>query len=259
MAPSRRFKVFEVAARPPVKATVPFAHGLPTLLRAWVGDDEVELSKRTLFYPANPIRQFSRYTEAVIERNDLGERYDVARSNLLMVGLKGSGKTTYLAALWHYLESAEVGDRLVVPQLQPDRDYLNAIRNSWLALRPLERTSMRTKATASLRLQDAKSGAEIEITLPDLSGESISVAVVHAEGAGFLRRFCEEMYRRFPLYSPSRFSAHTRDQGRVAGRGWHGDKSPRDCNSRFGKLDTSAVLDPGAARRCLAIAAWLAR
>jgi len=93
-------------------------------------------------------------------------------SNFLMVGLKGSGKTTYLAALWHYLESAEVGDRLMIPQLQPDRDYLNAIRNSWLALRPLERTSMRTKATASLRLHDTKLDADIVMTVPDLSGES---------------------------------------------------------------------------------------
>ena len=93
-------------------------------------------------------------------------------SNLLMVGLKGSGKTTYLAALWHYLESAEIGDRLAILELQPDRDYLNAIRNSWLALRPLERTSMRTRATASLRLRDTKLDTDIVMTVPDLSGET---------------------------------------------------------------------------------------
>jgi hypothetical protein len=95
-----------------------------------------------------------------------------SNSNLLMVGLKGSGKTSYLAALWHYLESAEIQDQISVPQLQPDRDYLNSIRNSWLSLKPLERTSLRTRSNASLRLQDKKSGAQIDLTIPDLSGES---------------------------------------------------------------------------------------
>ena len=89
-----------------------------------------------------------------------------------MLGLRGSGKTTYLAALWHYLESGEIKDRLVVPQLQPDRNYLNGIRNSWLALKPLGRTSLRTRATVSMQLKDRVVGTEISITLPDLSGET---------------------------------------------------------------------------------------
>ena len=65
---------------------------------------------------------------------------------LLMIGLRGSGKTTYLAALWHYLEFAEVEDQLKLPQLQSDRDYLNSIRNNWLALKPVGRTSLRIEA-----------------------------------------------------------------------------------------------------------------
>jgi hypothetical protein len=93
-------------------------------------------------------------------------------SNLLMIGLRGSGKTTYLAALWHYLESAEIGDRLSVPILQPDRDYLNAVRNNWLALKPVGRTSLRTRVTVSLMLEDNVTARRIEVTVPDLSGES---------------------------------------------------------------------------------------
>lgn len=93
-------------------------------------------------------------------------------SSLLVMGLKGSGKTTYLAALWHYLEASEIKGRLSLPQLQPDRDYLNRIRTSWLAVKPVGRTSMRTKATVEMTVRDSVTAEDIKITLPDLSGET---------------------------------------------------------------------------------------
>ena len=92
-------------------------------------------------------------------------------SRLLMLGLRGSGKTTYLAALWHYLESAERSDRLEIPHLQPDRDYLNAIRDSWLSLNRVARTTLRAGATVTMELRDKISDTSIELSIPDLSGE----------------------------------------------------------------------------------------
>lgn len=91
---------------------------------------------------------------------------------LLMLGLRGSGKTTFLAALWHFIESGEIDDRLGVPVLQPDRDYLNAARNSWLAVKPVGRTSMRSTNNVSLKLLDKRLNVTIDMSLPDLSGES---------------------------------------------------------------------------------------
>ena len=93
-------------------------------------------------------------------------------SKLLMLGLRGSGKTTFLAALWHHVEADELGGRLMLPQLQPDRDYLNAVRNNWLSLKPVERTSMRSNNEVSLDLLDRKTNAHVSMTLPDLSGET---------------------------------------------------------------------------------------
>lgn len=90
---------------------------------------------------------------------------------VLMLGLKGSGKTTFLAALWHHLESAENPGRLQLEQLQPDRIYLNGIRNAWLALNPVPRTSSRTNVTVSIPLRDNLSGLSVELSVPDLSGE----------------------------------------------------------------------------------------
>ncbi len=124
-------------------------------------------------------------------------------SNLLMVGLKASGKTTYLAALWHYLESAEAEDRLTIPQLQPDRDYLNTIRNSWLALRPVERTSLRTRRTASLHLHDTKLNTDIVMTMPDLSGESFRLQWSTRKAPKFYVEFAKACTGAFLFIHPS--------------------------------------------------------
>ncbi len=92
-------------------------------------------------------------------------------SRLLLIGLRGSGKTSYLAALWHLVEAGELPTALVTSQLQPDRQYLNGIRDNWLKFREVERTSLRSQEMLSLLLRDAKTGATIDIILPDLSGE----------------------------------------------------------------------------------------
>jgi len=90
---------------------------------------------------------------------------------LLLIGLKGSGKTSYLAALWHSVESGEVETSLRVANLQPDREYLNRVRDLWLRLQEMGRTSSRSPQEVSLHLNDAMSGEAIDLTLPDLSGE----------------------------------------------------------------------------------------
>ena len=93
----------------------------------------------------------------------------------LMIGLKGSGKTTFLAALWHLLESDESATLLRARHLIDDREYLNRIRDSWLSLRDVGRTSMRAEQELTLPLQDSRNNATFDVTLPDLSGESYRV------------------------------------------------------------------------------------
>ena len=47
-----------------------------------------------------------------------------ADSKVLLVGLSGSGKTTYLAALWHLLEAGECSASFQIGMLQPNRTCL---------------------------------------------------------------------------------------------------------------------------------------
>ena len=69
-------RVHEVAARPPVVARVPFAHGLPTLLRSWMGHESMHSFKLGLSSIAKPSREIDRYTRAVIARKELTSDYD---------------------------------------------------------------------------------------------------------------------------------------------------------------------------------------
>lgn len=120
-----------------------------------------------------------------------------------MLGLRGSGKTTFLAALWHYLESAELKDELELPQLQPDRDYLNSIRNNWLALKPVGRTSLRTRTTVSMSLQDKRTSAGIKISIPDLSGESFRLQWSTRKAPATYLSFARESTGAFLFIHPS--------------------------------------------------------
>jgi hypothetical protein len=92
-------------------------------------------------------------------------------SRLLLIGLRGSGKTSYLAALWHLIEAGELPTGLTTSQLQPNREYLNRIRDNWLRFQEVGRTSLRSQEMVSLLLRDARTDATIDITLPDVSGE----------------------------------------------------------------------------------------
>src|SRR4051812_40467330 len=93
-------------------------------------------------------------------------------SNLLVIGLPGTGKTTFLAALWHVAESEEIPDSLRLLRISDDARHLNSIKNDWQLFRPVGRSIVAPAQHASLLVRDPVQGAEGEIVFPDLSGES---------------------------------------------------------------------------------------
>ena len=92
----------------------------------------------------------------------------------LMVGLPGTGKTTFLAALWHIVESGEIPGALRLERLHGNLQYLNEIRNSWLGCRPLARTVPGAERVVSMRLYEPQGRDITEVVIPDLSGESFN-------------------------------------------------------------------------------------
>jgi hypothetical protein len=93
----------------------------------------------------------------------------------LMLGLPGTGKTTFLAALWHAVEAGDVPNAIKVSKLEGDRTYLNSIRDKWLKCEILERTPMGSSEFISMSLVDDLNVPIGEFQVPDLSGELFNV------------------------------------------------------------------------------------
>lgn len=97
----------------------------------------------------------------------------------VLIGLPETGKTTYLAALWHVLCSQEVAGSLVNVRLQGDQGYLNSIRERWSKVETLDRTTPGSEPHVSMILADENGKNEFEVCIPDLSGESFESDVIY--------------------------------------------------------------------------------
>jgi adenylate kinase family enzyme len=89
-----------------------------------------------------------------------------------IIGLPGSGKTTFLAALWHLLDAGEVSSKFVLDKLVGDHTHLNMIVDAWRRCEEVPRTSMAAEAKVSIHVREAATGRTAVLNFPDLSGES---------------------------------------------------------------------------------------
>lgn len=91
--------------------------------------------------------------------------------SIVICGLPDSGKTTFLAALWHLVTARDVATKLAFDSLRDgDQTYLNTIVRQWRDARVQARTSGQP-TLVSMNLRDAN-GTRLRVTFPDLSGES---------------------------------------------------------------------------------------
>ncbi len=89
----------------------------------------------------------------------------------LVLGLPGTGKTTFLAALWYLVVWGEVNTALRLDRLHGNREHLNRISNEWLSCRPVERTPIGSETIVSMKLVATDSGERTDVFFPDMSGE----------------------------------------------------------------------------------------
>jgi hypothetical protein len=91
--------------------------------------------------------------------------------SIVVCGLPESGKTTFLAALWHLVTAGDVSTQLVFDSLRDgDQTYLNKIVHQWRDAKVQARTSGQP-TLVSMNLRD-QAGTRLRLTFPDLSGES---------------------------------------------------------------------------------------
>lgn len=108
-------------------------------------------------------------------------------TNLHFMGLTSSGKTTFLAALWHVLNEHSSEIHLKLKGLSVDRTYLNQITADWQACSQVQRTKLEHEQLIVLNLESAKN-TTFDLSVPDLSGEGFEqqlvdrkIAVAHYE------------------------------------------------------------------------------
>jgi GTPase SAR1 family protein len=93
----------------------------------------------------------------------------VAQCKQFLVGLPASGKTTYLAALWHVARSDDVEGAMRLVRMHGEQGYLNKITNLWADAKQLPRTQVGSEQYVSMILGDPKGDSETELVFPDLS------------------------------------------------------------------------------------------
>lgn len=94
---------------------------------------------------------------------------------VLLVGLPSAGKSSYIAALYHIVEQGLVSESLQLKSMfGQNSQYLHDLGKSWLSGIKLGRTQIPDERVATLSLVDPSSGQEIELHIPDMSGETFA-------------------------------------------------------------------------------------
>jgi hypothetical protein len=98
-------------------------------------------------------------------------------ANFVIMGLPASGKTTFLAALWHLVESDETDCRLRLDRYEGDLVYLNQIAEAWRTFQKVPRTSQVGNVDITIHLVDRETKVKAAAFFPDLAGETFDAQV----------------------------------------------------------------------------------
>ena len=96
----------------------------------------------------------------------------MAERSIVIIGLPESGKTTFLAALWHLITERDVDTVLRFHKLSlGEVAHLNEIAARWRDAKVQDRTAVAGSRLVSLNLLD-DAGVPVRVTFPDVPGEA---------------------------------------------------------------------------------------
>lgn len=95
----------------------------------------------------------------------------------VILGLPASGKTTFLAAFWHLMDSAEVECALTLDTVEGDLSYLNMIAEAWRTFKKVPRTSQVGDMDVAINVRSTVNSEKAKLIFPDLGGETFDTQV----------------------------------------------------------------------------------
>jgi hypothetical protein len=96
----------------------------------------------------------------------------VSEQSTVIIGLPSSGKTTFLAALWHLMTARDVDTRLRFGGLRAGNvSHLNAIAARWREAKVQDRTAINGNRLVSMNFLDS-ANETVRVTFPDVPGEA---------------------------------------------------------------------------------------
>lgn len=101
----------------------------------------------------------------------------IQQINHTIIGLPASGKTTFLAALWHLIEADEINTRLKLAKFEGNREYINQITKLWRSCEKVPRNSGPAEMNISIWVNETGTGHQAKLNFPDLSGESFDLQI----------------------------------------------------------------------------------
>ena len=103
--------------------------------------------------------------------------------NILLIGLPESGKTTYIGALWNYINSIMEKKSIELHSLEGvDTEYLDSIADKWSSCEKIDRNYRTTPISKiQMKVKIVETNSILAIDIPDLSGETIGDTFEHRE------------------------------------------------------------------------------
>lgn len=108
-----------------------------------------------------------------------------------IMGMPEAGKTTFLAALWYCLTNSNK-NKLVFKDSNRNLNYLSDMCEKWAQLEDIPRTKQGFEELDITLILKDDNGTEIELTFPDISGETFQSQYDNREIANELAKYIKD-------------------------------------------------------------------
>ncbi len=109
--------------------------------------------------------------------------------NILIAGLPGAGKSTYIAALWSTTKRTSCDYALKCHTKPTDTTYLNKLSEKWLNAEIVDRNSNESPEDIKITWEKNSSGELINLSVPDFKGEIFSKLISGVQNADIDKNF----------------------------------------------------------------------